>query len=174
MNLRTLVPLVALAVFCGCATRRVESLAVGGEAERSLETRCVRQTVEKMIVAMLADEAVVKEIGVDSPVLDIRGVANRTVLAIDTAVVESAIRNQLIPTLRLRFVDSSSPELVARLSLYGEVTERASDGGDLGMLADASVAPGERVVKVDLSLKDLGSGEIVWADEREIPLAAGR
>ena len=142
----------------------------------TLDSQEVGRTVAQMVDSMLADEAVLQEIGGKWPVLDVVGLKNLSSVQMDMDLLTSEMRIRLIRTRMFRFADRTMPGFEAQMSLYGELSEVSSTGGEAVETSDASAG---RVVRIDLSLKDLLTDEIVWADEREIrrertPCESGR
>lgn len=176
MRILPLVTYLTAAVLCGCVTSdrlRPSEVPASGGTPGSQE---VGRTVAQMVDSMLADEAVLQEIGGKWPVLDVVGLKNRSSVQMDMDLLTSEMRIRLIRTRMFRFADRTMPGFEAQMSLYGELSEVSPTGGEAVETSDASAG---RVVRIDLSLKDLLTDEIVWADEREIrrertPCESGR
>lgn len=149
-----------------------------------LEAQDFRRTAEKMVESLLVSEGVLEVTGGKRPVLDIEPIKNRTTQHFDVVSITDSIRTQLLRSGKFRFMDKSTSgtdiefmdtqanlgltdptkairpgkQSAAQLFLYGAVTEHTTSAGRVT----------DRYFKFTLNLKDLTSGELVWADEKEI------
>ncbi len=149
-----------------------------------LEAQDFRRTAEKMVESLLSSEGVLEVTGGKRPVLDIEPIKNRTTQHFDVVSITDSIRTQLLRSGKFRFMDKSTSgtdiefmdaqanlgltdptkairpgkQSAAQLFLYGAVTEHTTKAGSVT----------DRYFKFTLNLKDLTSGELVWADEKEI------
>ena len=182
------VGLALFAVCTGCASGHGPVIVGNPDDTRSLTTKIepqdVRATVEKMTESLLADSGVLEATKGAKPILDIEPMKNKTQTIVDMKSITDSIRMRLIRSRQFRFVDRSTagaditimdeqaqlgltdPRKVirpghgsaAQMYLTGELTEMSqTDGRTL-----------HRYYKFSMILKDLLSGEIVWADEKEI------
>ncbi len=170
----------------GCSTTpRVREVELDRAPVTSrLEAQDFRRTAEKMVDSLLVSEGVAEVTGGKRPVLDIEPVKNRTTQHFDVVSITDSIRTQLLRSGKFRFVDKSTSgtdiefmdaqanlgltapgqavragqQSAAQLYLYGAVTEHKTQVGNTI----------DRYYKFTLNLKDLTSGELVWADEKEI------
>lgn len=180
-----LLGLVAFLV-AGCASTGVRQ--VGVDRERPLTERFdpddARRTVEAMVDSMLSFGPVVEITQEHRPVLDLQPIQNRTMEHIDTRALTTSIRTRLLRTGLFRFTDQTT-----RAMDIDEMNQQR----DLGLVdSSQAVRPGQqsafeyylygeisqqrtvagRVVdqyyKINMSLQDLRTGELVWSDEQEI------
>ena len=149
-----------------------------------LEPQDVRRTVEKMVESLVAAPGVREAVGGDRPVLDIEPLKNRTAQHVDMVSVTDSMRMQLLRSGLFRFVDKSTSgtdiefmDTQANLGLTD--TKKAIKAGQqsaaqmylTGALSEIKTQVGRTVdqyYKFSMVLKDLRSGELVWADEQEI------
>ena len=176
----------ALAGLTGCvSTPSVREVELDRAPITSkLEAQDFRRTAEKMVESLLVSEGVLEVTGGKRPVLDIEPIKNRTSQHFDVVSITDSIRTQLLRSGKFRFVDKSTSgtdiefmdaqanlgltapgkairpgqQSAAQLYLYGAVTEHKTSAGNTT----------DRYYKFTLNLKDLASGELVWADEKEI------
>ena len=182
------VGLALLAVCTGCASGHGPVIVGSPDDTRSLTTKIepqdVRATVEKMTESLLADSGVLEVTKGAKPILDIEPMKNKTQMLVDMKSITDSIRMRLIRSRQFRFMDRSTSgadiaimdeqaqlgltdrrkairpghQSAAQMYLTGELTEMSqTDGRTL-----------HRYYKFSMILKDLLSGEIVWADEKEI------
>lgn len=180
-----LLGLVAFLV-AGCASTGVRQ--VGVDRERPLTERFdpddARRTVEAMVDSMLSFGPVVEITQEHRPVLDLQPIQNRTMEHIDTRALTTSIRTRLLRTGLFRFTDQTT-----RAMDIDEMNQQR----DLGLVdSSQAVRPGQqsafeyylygeisqqrtvagRVVdqyyKINMSLQDLRTGELIWSDEQEI------
>ncbi|MFO7937747.1 MAG: penicillin-binding protein activator LpoB [Kiritimatiellia bacterium] len=149
-----------------------------------LEAQDVRRTVEKMAESLVSAPGVLEATGGKRPVLDIEPLKNCTMQHVDMVSITDSLRMQLLRSGLFRFVDKST---------FGTDIEFMDAQSNLG-LTDSSkaVRPGQQSAaqmyltgalseikhtvgrttdqyyKFSMILKDLRSGELVWADEQEI------
>lgn len=180
--------LAMLAMFAGCVSGHGPVVVGNPDDTRSLTTRIepqdIRNTVEKMTESLLMDAGVLDATKGEKPILDIEPMKNRSQMIVDMKSITDSIRMRLIRSRQFRFVDRSTSgaditiideqaqlgltdrrkaiqpgqQSAAQMYLTGELTDMTqSDGRTL-----------HRYYKFSMILKDLRSGEIVWADEKEI------
>ena len=182
------VGLTLFAMCTGCATGHGPVYVGNPDDVRPLTTKIepqdVRVTVEKMAESLVADPGVLEATKGEKPVLDIEPMKNKTQMILDMKSITDSIRMRLIRSRQFRFVDRSTSgaditimdeqaqlgltdrrkairpghQSAAQMYLTGELTEMTqTDGRTL-----------HRSYKFSMILKDLLSGEIVWADENPI------
>jgi len=180
--------LALLAAFTGCVSGHGPVVVGSPDDVRSLTTRIepqdIRNTVEKMTESLLSDPGVLEATKGERPILDIEVMKNRSQMIIDMKNITDSIRMRLIRSRQFRFVDRSTSgaditimdeqaqlgltdprkavrpgqQTAAQMYLTGELTDMSqSDGRTV-----------HRYYKFSMTLKDLRSGEIVWADEKEV------
>lgn len=183
---------VVLAALTGCvSTPSVREVELDrAPITTKLEAQDFRRTAEKMVESLLVSEGIREVTGGERPVLDIEPIKNRTLQHFDVVSITDSIRMQLLRSGKFRFVDKSTSgtdidfmdaqanlgltdptkairpgqQSAAQLYLYGAVTEHKTSAGRVT----------DRYYKFTLNLKDLRSGELIWADEKEIRKANER
>ena len=180
--------LTLLAAFTGCVSGHGPVVVGNPDDTRPLTTRIepqdIRNTVEKMTESLLADPGVLEATKGEKPILDIEVMKNRSQMIIDMKNITDSIRMRLIRSRQFRFVDRSTTGVdvtimdeQAQLGLTdprkavrpGQQT--AAQMYLTGELPDMSQSDGRtlhRYYKFSMILKDLRTGEIVWADEKEV------
>lgn len=176
----------ALAFVAGCAsTPEVREVALDRSPITSkIEPQDVRRTVEKMAESLISAPGVKEAVGGTRPVLDVEPLKNRTTQHVDMVSITDSLRSQLLRSGLFRFVDKSTSgtdiefmDAQAQLGLTDP--KKAVKAGQqsaaqmylTGSLTEIKNEVGRTVdqyYKFSMQLKDLRSGELVWADEREI------
>lgn len=149
-----------------------------------LEPQDVRRTVEKMAESLLSAPGVREAVGGNRPVLDVEPLKNRTTQHVDMVSVTDSLRMQLLRSGMFRFVDKSTSgtdiefmDAQANLGLTDQ--KKAIKPGQqsaaqmflTGALTEMKTQVGrttDQYFKFSMVLKDLRSGELIWADEQEI------
>jgi len=193
-NINFFAGLAMLAVLMGCVSGPGQVMIGNPDDTRRLTTKIepqdIRLTVEKMTESLIADPGVLDATKGEKPILDIEPMKNKSQMIIDMKSITDSIRMRLIRSRQFRFVDRSTAgadiaimdeqaqlgltdrrkairpgqQSAAQMYLTGELTEMSqSDGRTL-----------HRYYKFSMILKDLRSGEIVWADEKEISKVRNR
>ena len=178
--------LAALAFLTGCATTpAVREVALDRAPITSkLEPQDVRRTVEKMAESLISAPGVKEAVGGARPVLDVEPLKNRTTQHVDMVSITDSLRSQLLRSGLFRFVDKSTSgtdiefmDAQAQLGLTDQ--RKAIKPGQqsaaqmylTGALTEIKNQVGRTVdqyYKFSMILKDLRTGELVWANEREI------
>lgn len=174
------------AMLTGCASTGVQRRPP--DRERPITERFdpddARRTVEAMVDSMLSFGPVIELTQQRRPVVDLQPLQNRTMEHIDTRALTTSIRTRLLRTGLFRFTDrttramdieemnvqresglfdpdqavapgqQSAPELY----IYGEISQQRTVAGRVI----------DQYYKINLSLQDLRSGELIWTDEQEI------
>ncbi len=162
-------------------------------ATTKIEPQDIRRTVEKMVESLLIAPGVKEFVAGRRPVLDVEPMKNRTTQHIDMLSITDSVRMQLLRSGIFRFVDRSSAGTVAtdieRITQENQLglvdASRAVKAGSqtaldmylTGSLSEIRNVNGRHVdqyYKFSMILKDLRTGELVWADEKEIRKAATR
>ena len=187
MKKTAVVALFALAL-AGCSTYEhpavYESELDRAPQSHNLEPQDVRRTVEKMTESLIADAGVLEATNGKRPVLDIEPMKNRSTSNFDMKSLTDSIRMRLIRSRLFRFVDRTTAgaditimDEQAQLGLTD--SKKAVKPGKqsaalmylTGTLYDMVGTQGrtsDHYYKFSMILKDLTTGEIVWADEQEI------
>ena len=194
MKLKIIAALSIIAIAgTGCATRAVmvtESDGIGRPLTSKLEAQDIRATVEKMAESLISDPGVLEATNGERPILDIEPVQNRSQMIVDVRALTDSIRMRLIRSRLFKFVDRSTSG--ADITIMDEqaqlgLTDRtkAIRGGKqsaaqmylTGAISEITTKSGrvtDRYYKFSMILKDLRSGEIVWADEKEVRKVSAR
>ncbi|HOM59198.1 MAG TPA: penicillin-binding protein activator LpoB [Kiritimatiellia bacterium] len=176
----------AAVMMTGCATTpTVREVALDRAPITSkLEPQDVRRTVEKMAESLLSAPGVREAVGNTRPVLDVEPLKNRTTQHVDMVSITDSLRMQLLRSGLFRFVDKSTSgtdiEFMDSQANLGLTDQRkaikpgqqsAAQMYLTGALTEIKNQVGRTVdqyYKFSMILKDLRSGELVWADEQEI------
>jgi uncharacterized protein (TIGR02722 family) len=176
----------AVLIITGCATTpEVREVALDRAPITSkLEPQDVRRTVEKMTESLLSAPGVREAVGGSRPVLDVEPLKNRTTQHVDMVSITDSLRMQLLRSGMFRFVDRSTSrtdiefmDTQANLGLTDQKKvirpgqQSAAQMYLTGALTEIKTQVGrttDQYYKFSMVLKDLRSGELVWADEQEI------
>ncbi len=177
---------MAAMMITGCATTpAVREVALDRAPITSkLEPQDVRRTVEKMAESLVSAPGVREAVGGTRPVLDVEPLKNRTTQHVDMVSITDSLRMQLLRSGLFRFVDKSTSgtdvEFMDAQANLGLTDQRkairpgqqsAAQMYLTGALTEIKNQVGRTVdqyYKFSMVLKDLRSGELVWADEQEI------
>jgi len=184
--------LCSVMLVSGCASVMEVPLDRAAATTR-IEPQDIRRTVEKMVESLLVAPGVKEFVSNRRPVLDIEPMQNRSMQHIDMASLTESVRMQLLRSGMFRFVDRSATGTAAA------DVERINQENQLGLVDSAkAVKAGKQTAldmyltgtlsemknvtgrttdeyyKFSMILKDLKTGEIVWADEQEIRKASVR
>jgi len=175
----------------GCATKVKEVPLDRTAATTKIEPQDIRRTVEKMVESLLVAPGVKEAVVGRRPVLDIEPMQNRTTQHVDMISITESARMQLLRSGMFRFVDRSAVGTAAvdvermnqenQLGLV-DASKAVKAGqqtaldmyltGTLSEIKNTSGRTTDHYYKFSMILKDLKSGEIVWADEQEIRKAS--
>ena len=140
----------------------------------------LQQIAAKMVDSLLVDE-VIAEISVNGPpLLIVDKVKNKTMQHIDTESVTDSIRTKLIRSRKFSFQDRTTEGALNEELAYQQVASKdpiASGQQDAPQymltsnLSEIEQNQGrlqDVYYKYTMSLRDLKSGRLIWADEKEI------
>ena len=140
----------------------------------------LQQIAATMVDSMLADE-VLQDIAVDGPPLLIVGkVKNKTLQHIDTESVTDSIRTKLIRSRKFSFQDRTTEAALQEELAYQQgaakdaVASGQQDAPHYMLTSNLSEIEQEQgrlkdvYYKFTMNLRDLKSGRLIWADEKEI------
>ena len=140
----------------------------------------LQQIAATMVDSMLADE-VLQDISVDGPPLLIVGkVKNKTLQHIDTESVTDSIRTKLIRSRKFSFQDRTTEAALQEELAYQQgaakdaVASGQQDAPHYMLTSNLSEIEQEQgrlkdvYYKFTMNLRDLKSGRLIWADEKEI------
>ncbi|MFA7257609.1 MAG: penicillin-binding protein activator LpoB [Kiritimatiellales bacterium] len=175
------------ALLSGCATTVKEVPLDRTAATTKIEPQDIRRTVEKMTESLLVAPGVKEFVSNRRPVLDVEPMQNRTTQHVDMISLTDSVRMQLLRSGMFRFVDRSSVGTAAndveRINQENQLglvdpskavkagQQTALDMYLTGALSEIKNVEGrvtDQYYKFSMILKDLKTGEIVWADEQEI------
>ena len=177
---------MATMMITGCATApTVREVALDRAPITSkLEPQDVRRTVEKMAESLLSAPGVREAVGGTRPVLDVEPLKNRTTQHVDMVSVTDSLRMQLLRSGLFRFVDKATSgtdiefmDAQANLGLTDQKKairpgqQSAAQMYLTGALSEIKNQAGRTVdqyYKFTMTLKEMRTGELVWADEQEI------
>jgi penicillin-binding protein activator len=179
--------LCCAALLSGCATKVSEVPLDRAASTTKIEPQDIRRTVEKMVESLLVAPGVKEFVSNRRPVLDVEPMQNRTSQHVDMASLTESVRMQLLRSGMFRFVDRSSTGTAAidveRMNQENQLglvdpskavksgQQTALDMYLTGALSEIKNTTGRRTdqyYKFSMILKDLKTGEIVWAEEQEI------
>ena len=165
----------------GCATTVEYGDATSGKAvSTDFGSSDLQQIAAAMVDSMLADE-VLEEISADGPpLLTVDKVKNKTMQHIDTESVTDSIRTKLIRSRKFSFQDRTTEGALQEELAYQQTAAKdavASGQQDApkymltANLSEIKQSEGRLTdvyYKFTMNLRDLKSGQIIWADEKEI------
>ena len=155
-----------------------------------IEPQDIRLTVELLTESLISDPGVLDATKGEKPILDIEPMKNKSQMIVDMKSITDSIRMRLIRSRQFRFMDRSTAgaditimdeqaqlgltdrrkairpgqQSAAQMYLTGELTEMSQSAGRTL----------HRYYKFSMILKDMRSGEIVWAGEKEISKVTNR
>ena len=140
----------------------------------------LQQIAATMVDSMLADE-VLQDISVDGPpLLIVDKVKNKTMQHIDTESVTDSIRTKLIRSRKFSFQDRTTEAALQEELAYQQgaakdaVASGQQDAPHYMLTSNLSEIEQEQgrlkdvYYKFTMNLRDLKSGRLIWADEKEI------
>lgn len=144
----------------------------------------LQQIAEKMVDSLLADPEVARTNGAEKPVLLVDNVKNKTMQHVDTEGLTDTIRTKLIRSRKFRFIDRTTDEAarqeIAIQQESGMVNPEAAKrlGRQIGAdylltanLMEIRQSAGrvtDVYYKFTMNLKNLETGILEWADEKEL------
>ncbi len=140
----------------------------------------LQQIAAKMVDSLLVDEAIQEISGDGAPLLIVDKVKNKTMQHIDTESVTDSIRTKLIRSRKFSFQDRTTEAALQEELAYQQAA--AKDAIAMGQqdaprymltsnLSEIEQSAGrvkDVYYKFTMSLRDLKSGRLIWADEQEI------
>lgn len=140
----------------------------------------LQQIAAKMVDSMLADD-VLQDISAEGPpLLIVDSVKNKTMQHIDTESVTDSIRTKLIRSRKFSFQDRTTEGALSEELAYQQVASQApvasgqQDAPHYMLTSNLSQIEQEQgrltdvYYKFTMNLRDLKSGRLIWADEKEI------
>ena len=140
----------------------------------------LQQIAAKMVDSLLADD-LIQEISVDgAPLLIVDKVKNKTMQHIDTESVTDSIRTKLIRSRKFSFQDRTTEAALQEELAYqqGAAQDAIAFGqqdaprymltSNLSEIEQSAGRLKDVYYKFTMSLRDLKSGRLIWADEQEI------
>lgn len=177
---------VASFALMGCASTGVQRTSP--DRERPLTEKFdpddARKTVEFMVDSMLSFEPVIELTQGHRPVLDLADMQNRTMEHIDTRALTTSLRTRLLRSGKFRFTDRATSKtdiqimneqnelgLVDRSDAVKPGSQSAIElylSGEISQMRSQNGRYIDQYYLIMMTLKDLGSGEIIWTDEQPI------
>lgn len=140
----------------------------------------LQQIAAKMVDSMLADD-ILEEISVGGPpLLIVDKVKNKSMQHIDTESVTDSIRTRLIRSRKFSFQDRTTEAALSEELAYQQVAaaDAVASGqqdaprymltSNLSEIEQSAGRVKDVYYKFTMSLRDLKSGRLIWADEQEI------
>ena len=140
----------------------------------------VQQIAAKMVDSLLADD-LIQEISVGgAPLLIVDKVKNKTMQHIDTESVTDSIRTKLIRSRKFSFQDRTTEAALQEELAYqqGAAQDAIAFGqqdaprymltSNLSEIEQSAGRLKDVYYKFTMSLRDLKTGRLIWADEQEI------
>ena len=140
----------------------------------------LQQIAAKMVDSLLADD-LIQEISVGgAPLLIVDKVKNKTMQHIDTESVTDSIRTKLIRSRKFSFQDRTTEAALQEELAYQQAAAKDPIAGgqqdaprymltsNLSEIEQEQGRLKDVYYKFTMSLRDLQSGRLIWADEKEI------
>ncbi len=169
------------ALLAGCATTVEYGDATSSKPiGTSFGSSDLQQIAATMVDSMLMDE-VLQDVSRDGPpLLIVDKVKNKTMQHIDTESVTDSIRTKLIRSRKFSFQDRTTEAALQEELAYQQVAAKDPVAGgqqdaprymltsNLSEIKQEQGRLKDVYYKFTMSLRDLKSGRLIWADEKEI------
>ena len=169
------------AMLAGCATTVEYGDATSSKPiDVGFGSSDLQQIAATMVDSMLMDE-VLQDISADGPpLLIVDKVKNKTMQHIDTESVTDSIRTKLIRSRKFSFQDRTTEAALSEELAYQQAaaTDPVAAGqqdaprymltSNLSQIEQDQGRLTDVYYKFTMSLRDLKSGRLIWADEKEI------
>ena len=169
------------AMLAGCATTVEYGDATSSKPiSTGFGSSDLQQIAATMVDSMLMDE-VLQDISADGPpLLVVDKVKNKTMQHIDTESVTDSIRTKLIRSRKFSFQDRTTEAALSEELAYQQAaaTDPVAAGqqdaprymltSNLSQIEQDQGRLTDVYYKFTMSLRDLKSGRLIWADEKEI------
>ena len=169
------------AMLAGCATTVEYGDATSSKPiSTGFGSSDLQQIAATMVDSMLMDE-VLQDISADGPpLLIVDKVKNKTMQHIDTESVTDSIRTRLIRSRMFSFQDRTTEAALQEELAYQQVAAKDPVAGgqqdaprymltsNLSEIEQEQGRLKDVYYKFTMSLRDLKSGRLIWADEKEI------
>ena len=169
------------AMLAGCATTVEYGDATSSKPiDVGFGSSDLQQIAATMVDSMLMDE-VLQDISADGPpLLVVDKVKNKTMQHIDTESVTDSIRTKLIRSRKFSFQDRTTEAALSEELAYQQAaaTDPVAAGqqdaprymltSNLSQIEQDQGRLTDVYYKFTMSLRDLKSGRLIWADEKEI------
>ena len=169
------------ALLAGCATTVEYGDATSSKPiSTGFGSSDLQQIAAAMVDSMLADEVLQDISQSDPPLLIVDKVKNKTMQHIDTESVTDSIRTKLIRSRKFSFQDRTTEAALQEELAYqqGAATSPVASGqqdaphymltSNLSEIRQEQGRLRDVYYKYTMNLRDLKSGRILWADEKEI------
>lgn len=178
---------VSAILFTGCnTTRKIEVIDPGDALQLSSDfgANDIQVTTEKMVDSLLTSPSVVRITKDKRPVITVSTIRNKSMQHIDPQIITNSIRTKLIRSGKFRFIDrTTDKELIQEIKYQQEAglvdkTQARQFGHQIGVeyiitgtIAEVRQEAGkvkDVYYKITMELKNLTTGELEWADEKQI------
>ena len=169
------------AVLAGCATTVEYGDATSSKPiSTGFGSSDLQQIATKMVDSLLADEVLQDISQAGPPLLIVDKVKNKTMQHIDTESVTDSIRTRLIRSRQFSFQDRTTEAALQEELAYQQAAAKdpvaagQQDAPRYMLTSNLSEIEQEQgrlkdvYYKFTMSLRDLKSGRLIWADEKEI------
>ena len=169
------------ALLAGCATTVEYGDATSSKPiSTSFGSSDLQQIAATMVDSMLADEVLQDISQAGPPLLIVDKVKNKTMQHIDTESVTDSIRTKLIRSRKFSFQDRTTEAALSEELAYQQAAAKdpiaagQQDAPRYMLTSNLTEIEQEQgrlkdvYYKFTMSLRDLKSGRLIWADEKEI------
>ena len=169
------------ALLAGCATTVEYGDATSSKPiSTGFGSSDLQQIAAAMVDSMLADEVLQDISQSDPPLLIVDKVKNKTMQHIDTESVTDSIRTKLIRSRKFSFQDRTTEAALQEELAYQQAAAKdpiaagQQDAPRYMLTSNLTEIEQEQgslkdvYYKFTMSLRDLQSGRLIWADEKEI------
>ena len=169
------------ALLAGCATTVEYGDATSSKPiSTGFGSSDLQQIAAAMVDSMLADEVLQDISQSDPPLLIVDKVKNKTMQHIDTESVTDSIRTKLIRSRKFSFQDRTTEAALSEELAYQQAAAKdpiaagQQDAPRYMLTSNLTEIEQEQgrlkdvYYKFTMSLRDLKSGRLIWADEKEI------
>ena len=165
----------------GCTTTVEYGDPTSGKAvDTGFGSADLQKIAAKMVDSLLADEILAEISSAGPPLLIVDKVKNKTMQHIDTESVTDSIRTKLIRSRKFSFQDRTTEAALQEELAYQQAAAKDPIAGGqqdaprymlTSNLTEIEQEQGrlkDVYYKFTMSLRDLQSGRLIWADEKEI------
>ncbi len=174
-------------IFSACSSKREIEVIDPGSAQQlsgDFGASDIQLTIDKMVDSLLTSPSVVEITSNRKPVLMVSTIRNKTLQHIDPQIITDSIRSRLIRSGKFRFIDrATDQQLIDEIKYQQESglvdptkaqqfghqsgVEYILTGTIFGIRQQAGDVK-DIYYKINMELKNLRTGELDWADEKQI------